>query len=276
MRIADDVLSPFPSLSTIFRFPALQALAAGFSAPAAGGSIFGATAADDSIFGGNPAAGGSSIGAPAAGGSIFGASAISFNFGATAADGSIFGAAPAAGGFSFGAAPAAGGFSTGAPATQTNTATDVARSVRGPSGGGGAKVAQISSFFHRTTKNASSSPAFNPLSPSPPLPLPSPSPSFRVQNMMSHSSFHSPPSRSLLSGSGGGGRRETQACGRSAASERGARGGGHTLARHTHARHGRPVAGRGGGVDGRGTQSTLPYPALPPALLALASLERTL
>ena len=141
MRIADDVLSPFPSLSTIFRFPALQALAAGFSAPAAGGSIFGA---------------------PAAGGSIFGASAISFNFGATAADGSIFGAAPAAGGFSFGAAPAAGGFSIGAPATQTNTATDVARSVRGPSGGGGAKVAQISSFFHRTTKNASSSPAFNP------------------------------------------------------------------------------------------------------------------
>ena len=244
MRIADDVLSPFPSLSTIFRFPALQALAAGFSAPAAGGSIFGATAA---------------------GGSIFGASAISFNFGATAADGSIFGAAPAA-----------GGFSIGAPATQTNTATDVARSVRGPSGGGGAKVAQISSFFHRTTKNASSSPAFNPLSPSPPLPLPSPSPSFRVQNMMSLSSFHSPPSRSLLSGSGGGGRRETQACGRSAASERGARGGGHTLARHTHDRHGRPVAGRGGGVDGRGTQSTLPYPALPPALLALASLERTL
>ena len=171
MRIADDVLSPFPSLSTIFRFPALQALAAGFSAPAAGGSIFGATAADDSIFGGNPAAGGSSIGAPAAGGSIFGASAISFNFGATAADGSIFGAAPAAGGFSFGAAPAAGGFSIGAPATQTNTATDVARSVRGPSGGGGAKVAQSSSFFHRTTKNASSSPAFNPLSPSPPFSL---------------------------------------------------------------------------------------------------------
>jgi len=165
--------------------------------------------------------------------------------------------------------------------------------VRGPSGGGGAKVAQISSFFHRTTKNASSSPAFNPRATetgrrprarlaaearkAAPLPSPSPSPpSLRVQNMMSHSSFHSPPSRSRLSGSGGGGRRETQACGRSAASERGARGGGHTLARHTHDRHGRLVAGRGGGVDGRGTHSTLPYPALPPALLALASLERTL